>query len=244
MKKHFLLFIALFAASLFVMAEMTIYVYKKDGTKVQYAAAKVDSIGFAYYNPEYVDLGLPSGVLWAKCNLGADSPEDYGDYFAWGETEPKLTYSWTDYKWCNGSYDSQTKYCASSSYGIVDNKSTLDLADDVANVYWGGNWRLPTKAELEELINNCTCTRTTLNGVRGIELISKINGNSIFLPRAGRRSTELNDTPDFGFYSSSSLKVDASYNCFYLYLYYYGTGVTISDGSRSLGYSVRPVLVK
>ena len=85
---------------------------------------------------EYVDLGL--SVKWATCNVGADSPEDYGDYFAWGETEPKSTYYWSTYKWYRGDYDNLTKYCTSSSYGTVDNKKQLDLSDDAARANWGG----------------------------------------------------------------------------------------------------------
>ncbi|MCQ2319676.1 MAG: hypothetical protein MJZ90_12290 [Bacteroidales bacterium] len=102
---------------------------------------------------EYVDLGLPSGLLWATCNVGADSPEDYGDYFAWGETETKSDYDWDTYKWCNGSYNTLTKYNTKSSYGTVDNKTTLELSDDAARANWGGSWRMPTEAEFQELIN-------------------------------------------------------------------------------------------
>ena len=76
---------------------------------------------------EYVDLGLPSGLLWATCNVGADSPDDYGDYFAWGETETKSDYDWDTYKWCNGSENTLTKYCTKSSYGTVDNKTVLEM---------------------------------------------------------------------------------------------------------------------
>ena len=82
---------------------------------------------------EYVDLGLPSGLLWATCNVGATKPEEYGDYFAWGETEPKSTYNWSTYKYCNGSSTSLTNYCTNSSYGTVDNKTILEAADDAAH---------------------------------------------------------------------------------------------------------------
>ena len=128
-----------------------------------------------YNGHEYVDLGL--SVKWATCNVGAVSPEDYGDYFAWGETEPKDFYAWSTYKWCNGSYDTLTKYCTDSKYGTVDNKTVLDLEDDAAHVNWGGDWRMPTKAEQDELYNNCTWEWTTQNGVNGYKVTSKINGN-------------------------------------------------------------------
>ena len=131
-----------------------------------------------------VDLGLPSGTLWADRNVGADSPEAYGDYFAWGETEPKSTYNWSTYKWCNGSYDTQTKYCTNSSYGTVDGKIVLDLEDDAAYVNMGSEWCMPTPAQQQELLNECTCEWTTQNGVYG-QKVTGPNSNSIFLPAAG-----------------------------------------------------------
>ena len=133
---------------------------------------------------EWVDLGLPSGTLWATMNVGASSPEDYGDYFAWGETSPKSVYNWSTYKWCNGSETTLTKYCTSSSLGTVDNLTELQPEDDAASVNWGSSWRMPTLAQLEELISECTWTWTTRNGVNGM-LVTGPNGNSIFLPGAG-----------------------------------------------------------
>ena len=133
---------------------------------------------------EAVDLGL--SVKWATFNVGATSPEEYGGYYAWGETEEKEDYSWETYKWCNGSYDTMTKYCTNSSYGTVDNKTVLDLEDDVAHVKWGGDWRMPTTDEQDELRNNCTWEWTALNGVNGYRVTGP-NGNSIFLPAAGYR---------------------------------------------------------
>lgn len=134
---------------------------------------------------KYVDLGLPSGLKWATCNVGADEPWEYGDYFAWGETSPKRTYDWSTYKWCNGSDRTLTKYCTRSDYGIVDNKTQLDLTDDAAYVNWGSGWRMPTIEEQEELRRGCTWTWMTLNGVRVCKVMSKTNGNCIFLPAAG-----------------------------------------------------------
>ena len=87
---------------------------------------------------EYVDLGFPSGLKWATCNVGANNPWEYGGYYAWGETEEKSNYDWSTYKWCNGSKDTMTKYCTDSSYGTVDNKTVLEPEDDVAHVKWGG----------------------------------------------------------------------------------------------------------
>ena len=156
----------------------------------------------------YVDLGLPSGLKWATCNVGATTPEEYGDYFAWGETEPKDYYNWSTYKYCNGSSTTMTKYCTGSYYGTVDNKTTLELTDDAARVNWGGKWRMPTIAEQKELRNtsNCTWTWTTQNGVEGYKVTSKVNGNSIFLPAAGYRYYgSLDFAGSCGYYWSSSL---------------------------------------
>ena len=155
-------------------------------------------------NHEYVDLGL--SVKWATCNVGASKPEEYGDYFAWGETQPKSTYNWSTYKYCNGSYNTLTKYNNSSSYGTVDNKTKLELSDDAARANWGGSWRMPTRAEQGELRENCTWTWTTQNGVNGYKVTSKKNGNSIFLPAAGYRDvSSLSNAGSYGDYWSSSL---------------------------------------
>ena len=141
---------------------------------------------------EYVDLGLPSGTLWATCNVGAQNPEDYGDFYAWGETETKDTYDWSTYKWCNGSENTMTKYCTDSSYGTVDNKTILDSEDDVAYVKWGGKWRMPTKANLDELLTECTWTWTQQNGVDGYTVSSNQSGNTnnIFLPIQTQHSSD------------------------------------------------------
>lgn len=152
-----------------------------------------------------VDLGLPSGTLWADRNVGADTPEAYGDYFAWGETTAKDTYDWSTYKWCQGSSRTQTKYCGNSNYGTVDNKTTLDLEDDAAYVNMGKEWRMPTEAELSELRDKCTWTWTTQNGTDGYKVTGP-NSNSIFLPAAGYRSdSSLGRAGSRGYYWSSSL---------------------------------------
>ncbi len=139
---------------------------------------------FAGVNDKYVDLGL--SVKWATCNIGANSPEEYGDYFAWGEVEPKEYYDWSTYK--HGSrYDLLEKYCNNSNYGLygfTDKKIVLDPEDDAAYINWGGVWRMPTKEEQEELVKNCVCILITLNGVNGVKIIGP-NGNFIFLPAAG-----------------------------------------------------------
>lgn len=136
--------------------------------------------------PDYVDLGLPSGTLWATRNIGASTPGGGGNYFAWGETEPKNSYDWYNYKWCNGSYNKLTKYCDNISYGyngFVDNKTVLDPEDDAAYVNWGPEWRMPTSYQMEELYDRCTWVWTTYNSASGYRVTGP-NGNSIFLPAA------------------------------------------------------------
>jgi hypothetical protein len=189
-------------------------------------------------NHEYVDLGL--SVKWATCNVGATKPEEYGDYFAWGETEPKSTYDWSTYKYCNGSYNTLTKYNNSSSYGSVDHKTQLELSDDAARANWGGSWRMPTDAELTELREQCTWTSTTQNGVNGYKVISKKNGKSIFLPAAGYRDgSSLYKAGNYGYYWSSSLNTDYPYDAWYVR--FNSDHVDRYSHSRYCGFSVRPV---
>ena len=189
---------------------------------------------------EYVDLGL--SVKWATCNVGANKPEEYGDYFAWGEVEPKDTYDWSTYKWCEGSNTSLTKYCTNSDYGLVDNKTTLEAADDAAQVNWGGVWRMPTDAECTELREQCTWTWTTQSGVTGYKVTSIINGNSIFLPAAGGvEGGSIVLEGSYGDFWSSSLSMSypdyAWSTCFSNASYDRYKG----HGSRIVGSSVRPV---
>ena len=189
---------------------------------------------------EWVDLGLPSGTKWATCNVGASKPEEYGNYYAWGETTTKSTYNWSTYKWCNGSKTTLTKYNTSSSYGTVDNKTVLELADDAARANWGGAWRMPTDAEWTELRENCTWTWITKNGVNGYEVKSKINGNSIFLPAAGYRyNDDLNGAGYYGDYWSSSLRTDYPRDAWDVH--FSSGNVGRSCYYRCGGQSVRPV---
>ena len=135
---------------------------------------------------EYVDLGLPSHLKWAKCNLGAEKETDYGYYFQWGETTPDTNCTWATYEHCNGSETTLRKYNTSSSYGEnPDNTTTLETEDDAATQIMGGDWRMPTEAEIQELLDNTTNEWTQVNGVNGRKFTSKKNGNSIFIPAAG-----------------------------------------------------------
>ena len=192
----------------------------------------------------YVDLGLPSGLLWATCNMGASAPEDYGDYFAWGETQPKDYYAWSTYQYCNGSSSTQTKYCTNADYGyngFTDGLTTLLPEDDAATTNWGSDWRMPTVEEWQELYNNTTSTWTTQNGVNGC-LFTAANGNSLFLPAAGYRwDGELGDAGSYGYYWSSSLYTGGPYDA---WLFDFGSGNCYVDyNTRDCGQSVRAVRV-
>ena len=186
---------------------------------------------------EAVNLGL--SVKWATCNVGAESPEDYGGYYAWGETEEKSDYFWSTYKWCDGSSHCQTKYCADSRFGRVDNKTILDPEDDVAHDKWGDGWRMPTLDEIEELCNKCTWKWTMVNGVAGYKVTGP-NYNSIFLPAAGScHGTVVDIRGLYGYYWSATLDDFFSYRACRLYFY---SGLCGRDSYyRYLGFSVRPV---
>lgn len=210
--------------------------------------------------PVAVDLGL--SVKWAVCNLGATKPEEYGDYYAWGEIEPyysslspliwkdgKTTgYRFESYKWCNGSYNSLTKYCYAiadfAPFGIIDNKTELDPEDDAAHVVLGGNWRMPTVEDWAELRTQCTWVQTKQNDVNGMNVIGP-NGNSIFLPAAGKWQA-LNFFNLMGCYWSSSLdmyELPIMASCLYLDYSYKDDSLSLrlDSGSREFGLSVRPV---
>jgi non-specific serine/threonine protein kinase len=188
---------------------------------------------------EAVDLGL--SVKWATCNIGASSPEEYGGYYAWGETDEKEIYNDSTYKHCNGSsFKTLTKYCMESSYGIVDNKTVLDPEDDVAQVKWGGGWRMPTRQEINELLDNCSWTWSTQNGVKGYIVMSKVNGNSIFLPGAGHRIADNVFYKECGYYWSVSLD-DEGFSSSAFDLNFGWSYQTLNKFNRSHGFSVRPV---
>lgn len=177
-----------------------------------------------YNGYDYVDLGLPSGIKWANMNVGATTPEGYGDYFAWGETKPKQVYNPSSYKWSNGSDNTLTKYCIHSEFGyngFTDGKTTLDPKDDAAYVNWGRKWRMPTKAEQDELQTECTWTWTTNyndTGVKGYVVKSKKNSNLIFLPASKYHIMNELAFVDSGWYWSSSLYEGSSSHAYILYI--------------------------
>ena len=206
-------------------------------------------------NHAYVDLGLPSGLLWATCNVGATAPEDYGNYFAWGEILPKDFYDWSTYQYICSLEDypyyedegdephaGLTKYCYYYQDGCgwySDTLTTLLPEDDAATANWGNGWRMPTHSEWQELKNNTTVTWTMQNGVYG-RLFTASNGNSLFMPAAGcRHGSGFNNVGSRGYYWSSSLFTENSYIA-----RYFGVGASYyfsSTNYRDYGQSVRPV---
>ncbi|MGM9745349.1 MAG: hypothetical protein ACI30H_00065 [Paludibacteraceae bacterium] len=196
------------------------------------------------YGHDYVDLGLPSGLKWATCNVGATAPENYGNYYAWGETKTKAptTYHWVSYKWCDY-YCLLTKYCNNAYYGsdgFTDTRTMLTSTDDAAHTNWNGAWRMPTDAEWTELREQCEWIWTILNDVTGYRVHGP-NGNSIFLPAAGCcRYDGLSDAGLSGYYWSSSLRTEDPR---YAWDVRFGPNSVNRSiyGERDYGQSVRPV---
>lgn len=243
----------------------TVNVHITDGTVVNDPSADVSYIDFtAKENPApqsqpstapkgvvAVDLGLPSGTKWANMNVGATRPEEYGLYFAWGETTGYTSdtsdgrlFKWTNYKWCNHRIYLMTKYCTDSKKGTVDNKTVLDLEDDAAHVNWGGSWVMPTNGEIQELVQNTTSEWTNINGVYGRMFTSKKNGNYIFLPVTGcRQGTRMNYKSSDGCYWSASLYESNPHLA--RYISFTSSGVIYPYWDyRHYGFSVRPVIRK
>ena len=203
-------------------------------------------------NAMVVNLGL--SVKWANMNIGAENPEDYGDYFAWGETEGynsgKTEFNWSTYAWCNGTANTLTKYNTNSSNGATDSRTTLLSSDDAAFANWGGSWRMPTKAEFDELLNNTTKVWTQVNGINGWLLTSTKSGytdKSIFLPAGGfRDESEISEENTSLYYWSSTLYqtlslTTSAYNLLH-YSGYEETGYGNMGGhARASGMSVRAV---
>ena len=202
----------------------------------------------------YVDLGL--SVKWAMCNVGAERPEEYGDYFAWGELEPKESYTWENYRFRTRGYDEGTvrlsKYtsiCYTGLYdengiSIADDKTLLEPEDDVARVKWGGKWRMPSREEFDELIQNCTWTWTTQKGVNGFLVTSNKPGytdRSIFLPAAGLRSlSELRLSGNIGFYWTTTPSEHFAESACFLYITP-GFKSLYESAARNQAHTVRPV---
>ena len=262
MKRFYFTIIALLATLVAGAQTIKVYEYDDNGnlsnTPVYTSDKKVkvvfeETLTGITDGHEWVNLGLPSGTLWATCNVGANSPEEYGDYFAWGETigyNSGKIFNWSSYKWCKGTLDSQTKYCTNSNYGTVDNKSVLEASDDAASVNWSKNWEMPTIDQLDELFDSeYTYTEwTSQNGIYGCEITSRSNGKTIFVPAAGscsENSLGENQIYDQGVFCvcwSKDLSLEENDNAFYSLFCSNGSG--IMTFYRNNGRSVRPVRVK
>ena len=232
------------AASQTVQAQKMI-LHFTDKSMLEYDISSLEYVEFSEeVEHEWVDLGLTSGTKWATCNVGANSPEGYGDYFAWGEVATKSEFTWETYKYCRFSDDHASryliKYCTSGNDGIRDDITELLPEDDAATVNWGSPWHMPTAKQQEELIKECSRTWTTQNGVNGI-LVTGPNGNTIFLPAAGcfwgKDRAEIGEV---GYYWSCSLNI---YDSDQAGWQFFNSLIWESNGSygRRIGRSVRAV---
>lgn len=190
---------------------------------------------------DYVDLGLPSGTLWATCNVGATTPSGYGKYYSWAEIQSKVTYDWSTYRYCKGTENTLTKYCGLSDFGyngFTDELICLQAEDDAASVNWGSGWRTPTKEDWEELCQNTTNIWTTQDGVYG-RCFTSINGASLFLPAAGMHDQHGGEwAGTHGCYWTSSLYSNSvhAHQFFFVFDTYKMYACT-----RRCGLSIRPV---
>lgn len=196
---------------------------------------------------KYVDLGLPSGTLWATCNVGATTPEESGELYAWGETETKDNYSWATYKWCNGDVCNSTnhtltKYCLRAGYGTMDGKVSLDLEDDVAHVKWGGSWHIPTTSEFQELIDNCTVEQIEMSDGNDAYKFTGSNGNSIIMPYAGYWRNETYRSGYFYYWSSEQYTSEISSNNHGTNAFSLNSNPDLVGYARYRGHAIRPVL--
>ena len=222
----------------------------------------------AYFFAPTVDLGLKSGTLWATCNLGATAPWNYGDYYAWGETQTKDVYRWKTYKYCKGSEETLTKYCNYAEYGyngFTDVLTTLEPADDAATAALGADWAMPTNAEWEELCSQCYWVwtenynnqnvsgyivyRAKAEGDKGIKVYYdgtpsasySLTDTHIFLPAAGSRADTYLDACFAGKYWSASLCESKSGPIYARFCYFYSSEVNPLNYGRDCGLSIRPV---
>ena len=249
--KNIIAILLLLAGAQAVMAQK-VTLYKTTGETIKCDVSELDSIVFAEDEPivenhEWVDLGLPSGTLWATCNVGADNPEEYGNYFSWGETDPKASYDLSNYKFNSGS-GKMTKYCTISSFGsngFTDDLTELEPTDDAATANWGKGWQMPNKAQIDELLDPAFTTTewTTLNDLIGKKIISKKNSNWIFVPAGGFiEGTSKYRAGSFGSCWSRSLIETSPRNAYdwgFTYIDFFWGG-----DRRYMGEMVRPVRVE
>ena len=199
----------------------------------------VNKSGNVVNGHEYIDLGLPSGTMWATCNIGATEPYEYGYHFAWGEVRPKTTYTWQTYKYCRGNADTMTKYNFERSSGYIDYIRILQPSDDAATANWGTGWRMPTKTEIEELMYKCSWKWMPVNGVECFIIIGP-NGNYIFIPAGGfYQNSSRNKVGEIVTLWSSTLGFN--YGCDAWNLNYYSGELHMKDVHRYYGRSIRAV---
>ena len=183
---------------------------QRDKLNEAMAAGEIENFSTAADGvPTCVDMGL--SVYWATFNVGANNPYEYGEYYAWAETEPKENYNARSYKYGISNFDKKTKYCFHEEEGVVDNKGILDLEDDAAHVNWGEGWRTPSKEEWEELNDTTKCIWDFLvleAGFVGYKVISKITGNCILLPIAGHKAETLTFFPMAGCYMTNEIYIN------------------------------------
>lgn len=220
------------AAYTFVVSRSVVLV-----AKFRFPFAATGSVG----GHEFVDLGLPSGLKWATCNVGATEIYGKGEHYAWGETEVKSNYTtWENYRLCDGTDEYMTRYNGH------DGNKILGLSDDAAYCEWGASWRMPTQAEMQELCDNCTFESVKVEGVLGLK-VKGPNGRCIFLPAASYRGSTGNVLLGWLCYWTSSVSTDSYPNAYCLDLNVYRTGQTYNPSAtkttlRRLGYSIRPVV--
>ena len=251
-RKYILRVLLLLVASAQTGWAQRVKVRMNNAQSYEFNLPDVESIVFDEGGPavgrQFVDLELPSGTLWATCNVGANSPEEYGSYYAWGETKQKNVFNWGTYKLCGGTQQTMKKYCVDSRYGTVDDLLSLEAEDDAATANWGEEWQMPSQEQFQELFNAyfTSWELTTQNDVKGIKVTSRMNGNSIFLPAAGGFCTndyygaEFTGAGSNGIYWSRSLYQNACYGAHYL-AFYSGNVNTTSYTYRYFGCSIRPV---
>ena len=251
--KNILTALLLMVAGLQTTFAQKMVVTKSDDTKVEIDLLEVKEIAFEEEADahEWVDLGLPSGTLWATCNIGAESPEQVGDYFAWGETEEKTGFNWTYYLLCNGSENTLTRYCTQSEWGdegFTDNQTELLSEDDAATVIWGDKWQMPSLEQIEEL-GTCSSISTSVNGVSGRKVFSKLDPQNvwIFLPYTGWRQGRNFNNGNYGYYWGRTLY--SSNSNYATGIYFSSSNLGISNYSdnenkRCYGRAIRPVRKK
>lgn len=232
MKKF--LFLLILAVTLSLSASSISSYGDDDGNSMSTLDASI-SVGFGMDNGhQYVNLGLPSGTKWAVCNVGASSPGEIGNLFAWGETNTKSDFSWETYKY-GKSPNTLTKYCSTPFSGLNefwDDKIELDITDDAARKHWGGSWRMPSKKQFEELVKYTQKDWTTHNNVEGIIFIGK-SGGSIFLPCTSSTCAEC------ATYWTRTLDEESTHCAFSLSWDY--LEIKLGIDRRYRGYAVRPV---